>query len=209
MALDSIPDHQSTSRRFHFQSHLDTADSPEETQSEIVLLTGESGVGKTTYCTRIITYARKQGLTVTGLLTPSRSRRGRKIALDVQDIRTGQSRPLAEEAGAARGPTIGKWQFHSESLDWGAEILRRATPCDLLLIDELGPLELTRNLGWTVALDVLRAGKYRVAAIVVRSKLLPALQKQIGTLPWRALVLTESNRRELDPEIKDLLGAEL
>jgi nucleoside-triphosphatase THEP1 len=125
----------------------------------------------------------------------------------VEDIRTGQRRPLAEAVGSARGPVIGQWQFHSEGLDWGNEILGRATPCDVLLIDELGPLELTRSQGWTIALDVLRSGQYRVAAVSIRPKLLSAFQQQIGTLHWRALELTESNRRHLNPEIKELLGA--
>jgi nucleoside-triphosphatase THEP1 len=173
-----------------------------------VLLTGESGVGKTTYCGRIITHARKQGLAVTGLLTPSRSRNGRKIALDVEDIRTGKRRPLAEGVGSAKGPATEKWQFHLESLNWGAEILRRATPCDVLLVDELGPLELTRNLGWTVALDVLRAGKYRLAVVVVRPALLAAFQKRIGNLCRRTFTLAESNRSDLNQEIRAMLGAD-
>jgi nucleoside-triphosphatase THEP1 len=203
----SIRLYQPKSGKLHSQSHSDTADSPEGPRAEILLLTGESGAGKSTTCTRIITYARQQGLDVAGLLTLPRSGKGRKICLDVEDIRTGQRRPLAEAVGSARGPVIGQWQFHSEGLDWGNEILRRATPCDLLLIDELGPLELTRNEGWTDALDELRAGQYRVAVVSIRPKLLAAFEKQIGPLHWRALALTESNRRGLNSELKELLGA--
>jgi nucleoside-triphosphatase THEP1 len=194
--------------RSHFDSHLETAGSRDRLGPEIVLVTGESGVGKTTYCTQIIAYARKLGLSVAGLLTLPRSCKEGKIALDVEDIRTGQRRPLAEGVGSAEGPATGKWQFHHEGLGWGAEILRRATPCDVLLIDELGPLELTRDLGWTAALDVLRAGKYRMAAVVVRPALLDAFQKRIGNLSWRTLALTESNRHDLHQEIKAILGGD-
>jgi hypothetical protein len=54
---------------------------------------------------------------------------------------------------------------------------------------------------------VLKAARYRVAAVVVRPTLLAAFHQQIGTLHWRALLLTECNRRYLNSEIKALLGA--
>jgi nucleoside-triphosphatase THEP1 len=182
---------------------------PESIPQQILWLTGESGVGKTTYCTRIVSYAREQGLAVTGLLSHHRSAEDGRVALEVEDLRTSRRRLLAEAVGSAGGPRIGKWRFHSESLDWGTEILRRATPCDLLLIDELGPLELTRNQGWTVALEVLRSGQFRVAVVVVRPALLSVLQERIGTAKWQARVieLNESNRADLNP-VKAMLGAE-
>jgi nucleoside-triphosphatase THEP1 len=102
---------------------------------------------------------------------------------------------------------MGQWQFHQEGLRWGAEILRRAAPCDVLVIDELGPLELTREQGWTVALDVLSAGKYRMAVVVVRPALVAAFEERIGNLFRRTFTLTESNRRELELEITAMLGA--
>jgi nucleoside-triphosphatase THEP1 len=128
--------------------------------------------------------------------------------LDVQDVRTGERRHLAQTTGSARGPTVGKWRFHSDALDWGADILRCATPCDVLVIDELGPLELTRNLGWTVACDVLRAGGYRTAVVVVRPTLMDAARDRIGDRHGRSLVLSESNRHVLSPCVHALVGAE-
>ena len=37
----------------------------------------------------------------------------------------------------------------AEVLAWGTRILQQATPCDLLVVDELGPLKFERGEGWT------------------------------------------------------------
>jgi hypothetical protein len=76
------------------------------------------------------------------------------------------------------------------------------------VIDELGPLELTRNVGWTVAWDVLRSGGYRTAVVVVRPALMDATRKRIGDLRWHSLVLRESNRSDLSPCVDALVGIE-
>ena len=46
------------------------------------------------------------------------------------------------------------------------------------MIDELGPLEFFQNKGLTAGMAKLDAGDYKVAAVVIRSALLPqALQR--------------------------------
>lgn len=197
----------------------------------IVVLSGESGSGKTTICTRVVTLARARGLEVAGVLTPPRLAGGRKVGLDVEDIRTGQRRPLAEpyaepcpessgrepsargrsqracrsNAGAIEGPATESWHFHMDGLTWGTKVLRHATPCDLLVIDELGPLELIQGQGWTVSLELLRAGRYRLALVVVRPALLPYFRKQLGGVESLTLTVTGANRNVLPEEILALL----
>src|SRR3990172_1791685 len=138
----------------------------------IVILSGESGSGKTTICARVVSLTRVRGLEVAGLLTPPRLAGGCKVGLDVEDIHTGQRRPLAERVGGTDGPATGSWHFHMDGLAWGTMVLGGATPCDLLVIDELGPLELLQDQGWTISLDQLRASRYHLALVVVRPALL-------------------------------------
>ena len=45
-------------------------------------------------------------------------------------------------------------------------------PCDLLVVDELGPLEFERGRGWTAGLAAVDSGAYGAALVVVRSGLL-------------------------------------
>lgn len=169
----------------------------------IVILSGEAGSGKTTICTQVVALA--QGLVVAGVLTLPRFAGGCKVGLDVEDIGTGQRRPLAEHVEATDGPATGGWHFHADGLAWGSMILRRATLCDLLIIDELGPLELAQGQGWTVGLDLLREGRYCLALVVVRPALLPRFRERLGGVEPLTLAVTEANREALPGEIIALL----
>ncbi len=49
---------------------------------------------------------------------------------------------------------------------------RASVPCDLLVIDELGPLEFNLKVGWLSALDVVKTGQFSLALVVIRPELL-------------------------------------
>jgi nucleoside-triphosphatase THEP1 len=128
--------------------------------------------------------------------------------LDVEDVSTGHRRPLAERFCATDGPTTESWHFHADGLAWGASVLCRATLCDLLVIDELGPLELVQDKGWTVGLDLLRDSRYRLTLVVVRPALLPRLQERLGGVDLLVLPVTEINRGDVSGEILTLLESQ-
>jgi nucleoside-triphosphatase THEP1 len=183
--------------------------------SRIVALTGELGSGKTTACGRLVTLARSRGLAVAGILSPARLAGGRKVGIDLVNIRSGERRPLGDgrsgddlQIATGRGPLTRGWRFSGEVLEWGSGILRSilddATPWDLLVIDEIGPLELERWEGWLVALEVLRSGGYRLAVPVVRPALLERLIEGIQDAPaldLQTYVLTGANRDRAAAEI--------
>jgi hypothetical protein len=137
----------------------------------IVLLSGASGSGKTTLCREALEAARAAGRSVAGILSPARFAEGSKSGIDALDPRTGESRPLASRpalTGAERAP----WRFEAGTLAWGDGLLATATPCDLLVVDELGPLEWLEGRGWTGGLVAADSGAYACALVVVRPSLL-------------------------------------
>ncbi|HHY55318.1 MAG TPA: AAA family ATPase [Chloroflexi bacterium] len=149
-------------------------------RGRILLITGAIGSGKTTYCRAQIDAARRAGLDVAGVLSPARFAQGVKVGIDVLDLRSGELRELAhlrtmetaETASGVTGVVTQRWRFDAAALAWANQVLAQATPCDLLVVDELGPLELEQGRGWTAALATIDARAFDDALLVVRSSLL-------------------------------------
>ncbi len=150
-----------------------------EEEPQLILVTGLSGAGKTTWCTRLVAQAQQQGLAVEGVLSPGVFEGGEKTAIDVMDLSSGEKRRLANlrEDDSARLSTP-RWAFHPEALAWANQALAQNHQGDLLVIDELGPLEFFRGEGLLAGMERLDRRAYQVACVVVRSSLTPnAIQR--------------------------------
>jgi nucleoside-triphosphatase THEP1 len=143
------------------------------TEPALVLLTGPRGSGKSRWCERLAGAGRAAGLNVTGFVSPAVFESGAKTAIDLLDVSTGARRRLADRPPPGVPGTAGLgWSFHPETLAWGNEVLERIGPCDLLVLDELGPLELRHEGGLASCFPVLAARRHRLAVVVVRPELL-------------------------------------
>lgn len=159
----------------------------------IFLLSGKSGAGKTTLCSRTVALLQDAGVQVAGLLSPARIERNRKTGIFVRDIVSGQQRLLAGKHSRGRGAGLG-WRFDPDALRWGSKILKSAAPSDVLVVDELGPLELKQDEGWTVAWEVLNANRFAAALIVVRPSLIESLKKRLEGHVLKIVSVTSSRR---------------
>jgi len=138
----------------------------------IWMVTGPRQTGKTAFCQGMAEAASQAGWEVTELVSPAQIEKGVKTGILVEDLRTGDSHHLASFVRQSQNDlAFGDWYFNQQALTWGNHVLESNLPCDLLILDELGPLELTRQLGWQAALNVLRRGEYRLALVVIRPEL--------------------------------------
>lgn len=141
----------------------------------LALLTGGRGAGKTRWCEAVARAARGAGLAVRGVLSPAVLADGEKRAIGLLDLASGERRTLADRARPDLPGTEGLgWRFDHEALAAGNAALERVGACDLLLVDELGPLELGRGSGFTAAFGLLDARRYGLAIVVVRPVLVAA-----------------------------------
>lgn len=141
--------------------------------ARLVVVTGGQGSGKTTGCASLLARAERLGLDCAGLLSPARIEGGAQAGYDVIDLRTGDRRSWAR---ADPEGTLGgsRWRFDPEVAIWASDRLADACPCDVLVVDELGPLEIRHLVGWSSALGVLRSGRFGLGVVVVRPSLIRA-----------------------------------
>jgi len=139
-------------------------------------LSGPGSSGKTTCCTQIVTRARETGQSVGGFVCPAVYKGGEKVGIDQVDIRTGERRRLGMRAGEVGERTIGCWLLDRSVLAWGNEIILGLKNEDLVVMDELGPLELEEGYGYQEGLRLLDESRYRAALVVVRPRLLPLVR---------------------------------
>lgn len=145
--------------------------------ANLFIITGPREAGKTVFCRHLIEAARTAGWRVGGMLCPAMFENDRKTGIEAEALHTGLRLQLASLRRADQpqsGLVTRRWQFDAEVLTWGNRMLGSATPCDLLVVDELGPLEFERDEGWTAGLAALDGGNYRSGVVVIRPELLDA-----------------------------------
>ncbi len=147
----------------------------------LLMVTGPPGAGKTTRCLRCVAWARARGYAVGGVLSPTR-RSTAGVTKGLQAVASGQEHLLAWPAAAHETPTVGIWRFDPATLAWGQAVLRGLGAVDLLVIDEIGPLELLHQQGLTAAFEVLSRRAYRVALLSVRPTLVGLLLERLQAL---------------------------
>lgn len=163
----------------------------------VVLLAAPKGAGKTTACERFVDQARKAGLRVGGILaSPRLDQDGRKVSIDAVDASTQEQRPLAVVEPEAQRRTVGQYRFEPQTMEWALErvMLALGAPIDLVVIDEIGPLELLQGEGFAPALERLPVAEAASAVLLVRSELLARLQDRLQALAPVTITLTLRNR---------------
>jgi nucleoside-triphosphatase THEP1 len=173
--------------------------------SRVVLVTGERGVGKTHLCQQVVEQAGKIGYRCAGVLSRAVFDREEKAAITLVDVATSAERTLAVADDTPGELRWGRYRFVPSTLEWGSDLLTGATPCDLLIVDELGPVELTLGQGLVAALDVLNEGAFSLALVVVRPELLDTLREQLHCAETRVVEVDFRNRDQLPRQIVSLL----
>jgi nucleoside-triphosphatase len=137
----------------------------------LFIVTGSRGAGKTTFCQQMVEAAQDAGWKAAGLLSLPVYENSTRTAIDALDLRANETRRLATRN---EEPTPGTkhWQFDPEAVHWGNQVLQTAIPCDLLVVDELGPLEFERGGGWQAGVAAISSGQYAIALVVIRAELL-------------------------------------
>lgn len=109
----------------------------------VLLLTGNPSVGKTTVLMKAVSALKGKGYCVGGMLSREAREGGTRVGFEILDLSSGRRGWLAHVNQKA-GPQVGKYRVNIEDLDLiGAQaIIEAVEKCDIIAIDEIGPMEL-------------------------------------------------------------------
>lgn len=175
-------------------------------EGKIIIITGEIGSGKSTLCKQLTVYFRAAGWQVSGLITRGIYTDNQKKSIAAVNIGDGDVRQLASYRSQPFSDDDSflplHWDFDPAALVWGNQVFLNIGITDLLVVDELGPLEMIRNQGWTAALSALDESMYHLALLVMR----PALLAQAVSRWPRANVITITDVEEVPAIMKKILS---
>ena len=153
--------------------------SESEPTGHLIILSGPRAAGKTTLIQKVFERLRNESVDIAGILSLPVEDNGEKVAINGLDLRSGETRRLAVRNPGLNGDLATRqWLFESQAMQWADSILEISTPCDLLVVDELGVLEFERSRGWLAGLEALDDGMYAVAIVVIRPELLDQALKR-------------------------------
>ncbi len=171
-----------------------------------MFVTGAPGAGKTTLIQRIHTHYKNKGLRIDGIITREVREDDQRTGFKITDLASGVGGWLAR-VGHGVGPRIGKYNVVSEDLEKiGVSALKKATewPGGLVLVDEIGPMEMTSR-PFRDALAKLLSQRGIVIATVKYGSHYPEVERASRTAESVSLEVSKDNREEIMQRITSIV----
>jgi nucleoside-triphosphatase len=169
--------------------------------TRILLLTGNPGVGKTTVLTKTVDALRAEGCTVGGMISREVREGGARVGFEIMDLTSGRRGWLAH-VNQKSGPQVSRYRVNIEDLSGiGAEaILVAVKNCDVVAVDEIGPMELFSEKFKEATRKALESGKLVVAVVhwKAQDSLLTEARKRADA---ELITVTYENREKLHEAI--------
>ena len=172
-----------------------------------VFLTGNPGCGKTTVIQRVCDTLQSKGTKPGGVISKEIRRDGARIGFTLEDIMTHEAGILAHCEGTD-GPRVGRYQVNLQDLQRvGAAAIRRAmAEADVIVVDELGPMEL-HSTPFILAVErALESPKHFIGTIHKRAT--HQLVTGIRSNPAHQIIEVTLDNREQMPNriVEQLIG---
>jgi nucleoside-triphosphatase len=132
----------------------------------VLLLTGSPGVGKTTVLMKTVNALKEQGYSVGGMISREIREGGTRVGFEILNLNSSERGWLAH-VNQKSGPQVGKYRVNLSDLNSiGAEAIVYAMKnCDVIAIDEVGPMELFSEKFRDAVRRVLESPKLVMAVV--------------------------------------------
>ncbi len=160
-----------------------------------IAVTGRPGIGKTTLCLKVYD-ALKDKLEIEGFVTREVREKGVRIGFKLIDLKSGEEAWLAK-VGYKSPFKVGKYGVILESIDRFAERIEGYSNADLIILDEIGPMEL-KSRKFVEAVEGILDRDDLLFTIHLKSH--HPLLKRIRS-EFEVITLSEENRNAVADEI--------
>jgi nucleoside-triphosphatase len=174
-----------------------------------IFLTGEPGCGKTTAIKKIHQMLTAKARKVGGVVSGEIREKGVRVGFSLEDLSTHETGTLARTS-QMDGPTLGKYHVNLADIQRVAvtAIKHAILEADVIIVDELGPMEL-HSVSFTLAVErALATPKNFVGTIHKRAShhLVAAIKSNPA---YQILEVTEYNRKELPKTVTEEIESQM
>jgi nucleoside-triphosphatase len=169
----------------------------------VLLLTGNPGVGKTTVLMKTVNTLKGRGIRVGGMISREVREGGRRVGFEILDL-TSSRRGWLAHVNQKSGPQMGKYRVNIEDLNAiGAQAVTGAVEkCEVIAIDEIGPMELFSEKFKEAAWKALDSRKLVIAVVhwKAQDKL---INKAKNREDAETIIVNVGNREKLHEQITE------
>ena len=170
----------------------------------IWLITGSPGVGKSTVVSKVMMKLKSAGVIVGGCTTVEKRTGGTRTGFEVRDLSSGRTGELASIASKI-GPRVGRYRVNLDDLAniAGAGLVAASSSSELIIVDEVGPMELVSpefRKGVRACLDSAKP-----ILAVVHERLEDDLLRELREKATAVITLTIENRDGAADELAEAL----
>jgi nucleoside-triphosphatase len=171
-------------------------------RKRVLLLTGAPGVGKTTVLIKAVDGLKAKGFSVGGMISREAREGNVRIGFEILDLTSSKHGWLAH-VNQKFGPQVGKYRINIEDLEkiGATAIVDAVEKCDMVVIDEIGPMELFSQKFKQAANQALESRKL-VLAVVHGKARDPLVNEAKMRVDAEIFTVTLTNRNSLAEEVE-------
>ena len=137
----------------------------------LIFITGRPGIGKTSVLLRAVDVLKAKRYKVAGMVSREVRKGGVRVGFEIFDFETGRRGWLAH-VNQPTGPQVGKYRVNLNDLNvvGASSILSAVANADVIVVDEIGPMELSSPAFKEAVTQAIRSEKPVLGTVHHRAK---------------------------------------